>query len=256
MYLDESYSHSPKPLVYTIAGFVSHDWRWRRFEAEWDKALTAAGLDYFHMAEFAHRKGIYESWTEKKRQKFLRNLQYIIHSNTIIDFANSVVVADYDELITPDIRYGFGEPHVFATIACLKDIAVWVQNSHLGEKDRISYVFEQGTVHDKTLRVIFERYMNSEQEIYYRLGGWDFRDKKEVTPLQSADMLAYENMLEMRRRIDPDNARNPRASIINLERPQSEWGHYGKKQLLEILSHPAVRNRLPTPVPTSESDAN
>jgi hypothetical protein len=92
IYIDESYSHRPKPEVYTIAGYVSEDWRWKRFEREWSKTLTSEGLEYFHMVEFAHKKGVYADWPETKRRKFLRTLHYIIHSNTIIDFSVNGVV--------------------------------------------------------------------------------------------------------------------------------------------------------------------
>ena len=245
MYIDESYSHPPKPLVYTVAGYISQDWRWKRFEREWFQALKLEGLEYFHMTEFAHKKKVYSDWPEKKRQKFLRKLHHIIHSNTIIDFAASVVVADFDEVITQDIREGFGEPHVFAAVACMKHIAIWARKTHL--KDQILYVFERGTVHDKTVRQVFDLTIDAESSIHYRIGGYAFHDKKELLPLQAADTLAYENMLEMRRRIDPDNNRPTRASIRNLERPQSRWYYYDKAQLLSILSYGLKHDGLVLP---------
>lgn len=245
MYIDESYSHPPKPLIYTIAGYISQEWRWRTFESEWNSALSAEGLDYFHMVELAQGKHIYAKWEERKRRKFLRNLHRIIHKNTLADFAMSVVVADYDNVITPDIRYGFGEPHVFAAIGCLKGVSVWLNHSKLSKRERIFYVFEKGSIHDSTLQLVFDRYFNDEkQSETYRIGGCAFHDKKELMPLQAADVLAYENMLEMRRRVDPSNERKPRASMLNLERPASDWGYFGKAELLELLASPSVIKQI------------
>ena len=89
LYMDESYSHPPAPLVYTIAGYVSESYRWSRFEREWQKVLDAEGIEFFHMKDYAHKRGVYADWTDKKRIKFLRTLQHIIKSNTEKDFAIS-----------------------------------------------------------------------------------------------------------------------------------------------------------------------
>jgi hypothetical protein len=237
MYIDESYSHPPKPLIYTIAGYLSQDWRWRTFESEWNGALSAEGLDYFHMVELAQGKHTYAKWEEKKRRKFLRKLHRIIHKHTLADFAISVVVADYDQVITPDIREGFGEPHVFATIGCLKAVSLWLNKRRLAKRERIVYVFEKGSIHDSNLQQLFDRYVKDDkQRQTYRIEDCAFHDKKELMPLQAADVLAYENMLEMRRRVDPDNVRKPRASWSNLDRTESDWGYFGKAELLELVA--------------------
>jgi hypothetical protein len=234
-YFDESYSHPPQPLVYTVGGYISEDWRWRRFESEWASALDSEGIDFFHMKDFAHRKGVYAEWTEDKRRKFLRKLHHIIHSNTIKDFTNSVVVEDYDEVIPPsnvELRTSFGEPHVFAVIGCLKDVHDWAIHSKL--KDRIHYVFEQGTVHDKNVGRLFARF-DEEYKEHYRARGCSFFDKRDLNPLQAADILVYENMLEMRRRIDTSNNRAMRLSAKNLLRPSSNWGYYNREQMLKVV---------------------
>lgn len=234
-YFDEIYSHPPKPEVYTVAGYVSEDWRWKRFNSEWARALADEDIPYFHMIDCAHKKGVYAEWSEDKRKRFLKKLHYIIRSNTIVDFAVSVVVADYNEVIPPEnvvLRTGFGEPHVFAVIGCLKDIHEWARHARLA--DRINYVFEQGTVHDVTVRRVFGSFDDAHNE-HYRSRGCAFYDKRDRAPLQAADALAYENMSEMRRRIDPSNTRPMRASAKNLVRPASSWAYYDKAQMLKVV---------------------
>jgi hypothetical protein len=236
MYIDESYSHAPQPLIYTIAGYVSEDWRWRRFETEWGKALKAYGLDDvpFHMKDLAHKKGVYKDWPEKKRVKFLRTLQHVIKTNTIKDFAVSVAVADYDKLLPPksNIRFGFGEPHVFAIIGCMKNIATWQKKTH--RNDPMLYVFEKGTTHDSMVARVFKELDDQHRE-FYRVGGIAFFSKEQM-PLQSADMLAYENMLDMRRQSDPTNTRARRESLKNLYRPDiSDWSFYNEEHITIVL---------------------
>ena len=244
MYLDESYSHPPKPLIYTVAGYISEDSRWREFEKHWSGALSDEGLEYFHMSEFAQRIHIYQSWSEDRRRRVVTKLHRIIHENTLADFSISVVVKAFNEVINPDIREGFGEPHVFAVIGCMKSIAAWINDSALKKQERIFYTFEQGSTHGSALRKVFERFLNDDRQCeMYRLEGFAFRDKKEM-PLQAADVLAYENMLEMRRLADPENTRKPRASMLNLERPESDWGYFGILELSDLIAHPTVMKKM------------
>jgi len=54
-YFDESYSHPPTPLVYTVAGYVSTVQEWKRFQKEWRRELGRAGVDFFHMTTYEAR---------------------------------------------------------------------------------------------------------------------------------------------------------------------------------------------------------
>ena len=65
LYGDESYSHPPAPLVYTIAGYISETYRWEKFEREWAKVLEKENIEFFHMKDFAQKKGVYETWEDK-----------------------------------------------------------------------------------------------------------------------------------------------------------------------------------------------
>jgi hypothetical protein len=40
-YFDESYTHAP--LVYTLAGYISTEKQWRKFQREWDAILKDTG---------------------------------------------------------------------------------------------------------------------------------------------------------------------------------------------------------------------
>jgi hypothetical protein len=236
LYMDESYSHPPAPLVYTIAGYVSESYRWSRFEREWQKVLDAEGIEFFHMKDYAHKRGAYADWTDKKRIKFLRTLQHIIKSNTEKDFAISLVVEDYNKLIPPNtqIWIGFGEPHVFVVIGCMKDIGKWQKSKHINKP--VHYIFEKGSGYDSMLKRVFEG-LDGEQIKFYRVNDTVTFAGKNVLPLQAADMLAYENRLELCRRLNPENRRKPRESLKNLERPESHWVFYDEPNLQIVLGH-------------------
>ena len=62
MYVDESYSHPPKPLIYTVAGYISADWRWRKFEIEWSRALSAEVASVHIFARLRSKDGQTFEW--------------------------------------------------------------------------------------------------------------------------------------------------------------------------------------------------
>lgn len=47
LYFDESYSHAPDPLVYTVGGYVSTTVQWKKFQKEWRRILDAEGIRFF-----------------------------------------------------------------------------------------------------------------------------------------------------------------------------------------------------------------
>lgn len=111
IYLDESYSQPPIPVVYTIAGCVSTDGQWSKFQKRWKNVLDRDVLPrwkqvygankpmYFHMTDFGnpHSK-IYGDWAEERKKKFLNELLKIMKQHSMRRFATSVIHADYDAL--------------------------------------------------------------------------------------------------------------------------------------------------------------
>jgi hypothetical protein len=66
------------------------------------------------------------------------------------------------------------------------------------------------------------------------IGSVSFYGKK-ILPLQAADAAAYENMREMRRRVDPDSTDDQRGAYKSLIRPESKWVYLDAAQLLKLL---------------------
>lgn len=170
-----------------------------------------------------------------------------IHRRVLTGFAASVVVSDYDELMNPNIREGFGEPHEFAVIACMKHIREW--GNARGHHDPIAYVLESGSNRQNIVNRSFQNaYMDEEKRREYRIGSWTFADKRDLNPLQAADILAYEMTKEISRRLGKNTTRPVRRSIQNLTKAHlDEWFYYDREQLLFILNK-SVELGLITPM--------
>jgi hypothetical protein len=238
LYLDESYSHPPAPLIYTVAGYIATVNEWRKFQKEWRRELDRAGIDFFHMTTFEARRKEYEGWSNEKRVEVLKRLHRSIHRRILTGFASSVVVADYNEVMNPNIRRGYGEPHEFAVVACMKYIRDWGNQN--GYHEPIAYVLESGSDRQKIVNAVFN-HMDEEQRREYRIGSWTFADKRDLNPLQAADILAYEMTKEMTRRLDKSNTRPVRRSMQNLAKghPDAHLMYADREQLLFILDKSA-----------------
>lgn len=235
-YFDESYSHPPAPRVYTIAGYIATDRQWGKFKKRWQRVLDRERLSPFSMKEFdnPHSK-IYGNWSLERKVSFLKELHSIIKRHYMRSFSTGIVVSDYEEL-SDEEKYAFGNPHLCATINCIKHIGEWADKVNL--KEPILYVFEKGTVDDKDLGSLFNVRMNEEERKYYRVQKLEF-GTKEIQPLQAADILAVETRKEMCRRLDTEHSREVRKSIRNLNVPTlDEWYYMDRKEFDKVLSSP------------------
>lgn len=238
-YFDESENtpNKNKPnqrRVYTIAGCISIDRQWVKFQKKWkailDKevrpsweAVYGKGKPvFFHMTDFANPYDkVYGKWSEEKKRTFLGELHAIMAAHTLRRFATGVLVDDYDKL-TDEEKFVVGHPHVCATINCLKRIRQWANAENYREP--MLCVFEKGSVHDTKIQWLIEKALDDDMKAEYRVGGLAFKDKREFSPLQSADIIATETRWEVCRQYDPAVTRKQRGSIVNLHvKNLDEW---------------------------------
>jgi hypothetical protein len=243
-YFDESYTHAPAPRVYTLGGYISTDSQWKKFQREWGEALKDAGVPFFHMAKFEARKKEYEGWSNEKRIQVLRRLHSIIKKRVLAGFAVTLVLSDYEEILTDEVRAYFGNPHQFVTIACMRHIARW----HYEQKyqENIAYVFESGSGYDADVARLLAGVISDEKQAeIYRVRSFRIQNKRDLFPLQAADILAYEVTKVHAREVGDDKTRPIRQSIRNLRMPCfNEWFYYDKKELLDLIESARERGTL------------
>jgi len=262
-YFDESYNQATSenpdvPLVYTIAGCVGLGRQWVKFQKKWKAALDREVLSkwqevygkdkpiFFHMKDFdnPHSK-IYGDWSKDKKVKFLRELHSIMAKHSLRRFATAIIVAEHQELTTEE-QYVFGHPHICAAINCVKRVAEWAKRANYLEP--ILYVFEKGSVHDKEMRRLFEKTLSDDEKSFYGINKLAIEDKRNLSPLQAADIIAFETRKEHCRQLDKNKARRERGSIRNLHVPAlDEWYVMGREHFRQVLDRPDVREKMAAP---------
>jgi hypothetical protein len=249
-YFDESYA-SPNPSVYAVAGYISTDRRWTKFQKAWMGLLKQEvhqqwrkvyGPDkplFFHMTDFdnPHDK-VYGGWKAAKKIWFLKELHKIIKKSYIRSFASGVIVADY-EALSDEQKYAIGSPNMYVSVNCAKLIGEWADRED--RQHPILYVFEKGPKDYNYLKRLFYT-VSPEMKRFYRMTEPDsfaIRDRRNTPQLQASDVLAVEVRKEMERRLqEPNTRRKMRESIKNLHIPiLDEWHFIGKSDLLKTFTH-------------------
>jgi len=221
-----------------VSGYLATPKQWSKFEKEWQIVLDYAGIPQFHMTEFVARVKEYKDWTEEKRGMVIEALIDVIHRNVIYGIGALVLLADYREVINTDFRRGVvGSPFTFCSKMCFYAAAQWAER--FGYKDSIKYVFDHGDEHGKEVLAAHTYACNNEEEsAFYRFstGLLTFERKDKATPIQAADILAYEMYKEMQRNVYPSEPkRYTRNSLYALLNNPGDYKVYGKDGLMSVV---------------------
>jgi hypothetical protein len=199
IYIDDS-GTSPENAVAVAAGWIAHTDSWVDFQADWDKTRDIDGdkFDSMHMAEFVFgRRGTeFEGWSLEKKQRISARLRGIIKNTAEKGFALGIVKKDFDELVPSALRVqGFESHYTYAIRRVLGMIDTWRQKEKLTEP--IEYIFDWMDPGDPRRREIGAVFgpAEGEPEALRRYGlskgGFSFKPKKNLAPLQAADMFAW-----------------------------------------------------------------
>lgn len=251
IYFDESYSHPPEPRVYTIGGYLSTDVQWKKFQKEWRKILDSENVPYFHMADFQACKPPYGAWSKDKRANFLASLHAVIHKRTLMSFVTTANVMDF-EALTTEQKKKLVHPHIFAAKNCMKAVGFWAAGNIINHP-LITYVFEEGSDHDNEVKKLLYEELPDEDRRFFRMASLR-HVKKKMPPLQAADVVAYEAMKEVTRRLNTENQRPARLSGINLGKTKRDiWRYCGTIDFISSIEQAELRAKA---YPKSEKVAN
>jgi len=202
-YYDASGSQSDDGLL-VVAGLVSTENKWIRFEREWDAVLSRFGVPYFHMKEFAPSTGPFAKWknstAHEERRGFLAALVKTIKHGIHKSFVTALMLDDFAQVNRQfKLREWYGGAYSCCASSCLAKIERWKAKDH--RQDRILHIFEKGDCGQGQF-LKFSRLAGispcSKEKI-------DPATKRWFGPFQACDLLAW----EYRRRIG--------ASMVNGE---------------------------------------
>jgi Protein of unknown function (DUF3800) len=225
VYFDDSGTH-PASKIAVAACYVSTRRGWKEFAAEWDRARWEEHFDVFHMAEFvALPENSHEPfchWDRSKKEHVYARLAKIINQNKRIGVAVAVPKEAYDKT-SETFRSRWGREHyTFAARMCLSKIAEWRTGSQI--TDGFQYIFDwemKGSGKRIEISSIWDSIDPlASSQLGTDEGGLSFQHKKNVKPLQAADVLAWQMYSHM-------------GKIANSEQDRVELAHPGFRLLRE-----------------------
>jgi hypothetical protein len=238
-YFDESGTHDSSAAV-VVSGYVASNQQWTEFDREWKKALDDEGLSHFHMKDFAHSKKEFSDWKgdETRRKQFLERLISIIRKNTRKSFSYAVILKAYRELNSKYcLEETIGKPYAFCSVLCLMGLEVWKQEH--GYRDPVQTIFEDGAADKKD----FKQLLNKDSEVFPIFG-----QKREYTPLQAADLVAWEHLkIYTTAENGTMNTRRLRKPFLALNSMPQEWAVYKIENLRDICRRQNIPLRASQP---------
>ena len=189
-YFDDS-GHPDDQDVVLVAGWVGRVEQWVLWEKGWRAVLSDFKIrsGVFHMTDFEaaprckDSNNEYAHLTASERRRLRSRLVNQIGTRCRHSFCTMAPMHDYKEV--NELYYleeWLGKPYSIAALGIVQKLKAW--KDRFAPDDCLEVVFEDGTKHRGDLKKVFNQF------------GYDepiFRDKKEVAPLQAADLLAWEN---------------------------------------------------------------
>lgn len=226
-YFDDSGTHEGSCAI-AVGGYVSSDRRWANLQKEWAKCLDDAGIEIFRAADFDNYQEPYDAWSKTKRRAVQDELIRLIRVYAEVGIYATVARKDHEFVnwLTRHINPMKIDPYTICVSYALQRIEEWADkyNHH----DPIAYIFEKGTPNGGQLDYL-KRLVQSSKELSrrFRIGSWTTAGK-ELSPLQTADILAYETYKEMDNFIVNKTGRPTRKSIERLTKDRLYLGSHLK----------------------------
>jgi hypothetical protein len=255
-YFDESYTQpNPKrpnqPLIYGVGCWLSTVDKWTRFDKRWNQILREAGIDHFHMSEFESRIPPYDTWSESKRIKVLRELWKAVFHHQMFGCSPIVHRGDWSRCLQkrPYLRNPFGRTEYgFDVQMAIGMINDWCDKKNLDGP--IHYVFAHFKGQGNALDHIFKELLRDRKaKKAYRLTGmWTKGLAKDVSQLQAADMIAYEAIKRAANEYSPDENKIRKSleylGSLGLDYANFDPIYFDKDKLRE-LGNDVVKSRAP-----------
>ncbi len=216
IYCDDSGTDAASPVA-VVAGYISNVAQWELFSKEWGDVLKEFRINRMRRADLENFRGEFKNWQPERRTAFVKRLQHIIKKRTKTPIASIVIKEDFERFIHDPLKQWAGGMYGFLAYTCLVGVGEWCHKPSRNHCDPIQWVFECGTEGSSQVAQMFQAtYADEEYRKISRLGGWSFSGK-DVTPLQAADLLAYECFkFASNRIVDRSQQRPLRASWLGL----------------------------------------
>jgi Protein of unknown function (DUF3800) len=234
MYVDESGSDDESPIL-CIAGYIFKKKNAERLSEEWGLVLKRYKVPYFRMSRCAHGKKPFDGLSKERRIKMVKALIKIIRKYMVYGLAVTVSEKDYYEIMPGDDR--IGGAYTFCLRGCLS--CIWFLNEGYNWGGPTAYFFESDHKHQSEAnRIMNAIAITADAKAKYHYVAHTFSDKKDLLPLQAADLLAWLWFTEAKRLLNQPPSRERRKDLAALiEGKPYDMKHMSKDKIENLAKN-------------------
>jgi len=248
-YFDESGSHDGSPVL-CVAGYIIDKDECVQLDSKWKQVLDKYNLPYFRMSCCAHGVEPFDALDKTQRIAAETEMITIMRQHIAYGIAITVQPKSFYALIPKNENWN--DPYTMCAHTCLIAVRDWANMNQFSGK--IAYFFESGHRSQSSANAIMNHvFTDPGLKESYRYSSHSFADKKDVRPLQAADLIAWQWFTDEKRRMTK-RADRPRADCHELMRGESgatskyHMLHLGPEHLRE-MARTIMRREYPLTYP-------
>lgn len=225
-FIDESGVHAGSPVL-TVAAYTGKPKAWRDWTKAWN--IKKRPIKVYHAADAANLEGEFEGWKKEDMNALAERLLPVIAGSELAGVLVGIHMTEFENAIRdyPHLREILGSPYG-ACFHWLVGTIIRIQNN-LGTAERISFVHENNDYQGEALQSFdwIKKNVNHDD----RLIALAFGSKADYTPLQAADILAYEGNKRLR------EPQNPARRAWTALKPKNKIlvGYFGKQNMKSLI---------------------
>lgn len=190
-YVDEFNDYSDDRYVcFGMSGLVGPVPAWHKVQCEWEDALECCKVNCFHSTDLHASEGEYKGWTNSQRERLMALLVGVIQRNfpsfRLLGSANAMSSYRY----LPEYRRRhLKNPYFTAAVSVMSD-GLRFAHYDFGDKP-VEFVFDQKTKHKQWIDQAYDDVLLTKWG--YLCAAKFMANHRHVSPIQVADLLAYES---------------------------------------------------------------
>lgn len=214
-FFDESgHFRDPNENIMVLGGCLSTLEKWEIFENEWEELLNTFRIGWFHATDLKASKGEFKGWDDYRKQKFLQPALHIIDKAVDCYLGAVMPLSQWKELSSSQ-KTQCPNPYFL----CFQDVvhAAGIETMEYGPDEKVEVIFAENLevggrkrssseiVNDPNEGLAYRCYKacKAELPVRERLRPIAFEHQKDVLPLQTADLVAFELLQIGRKMLGP-----------------------------------------------------
>src|ERR1700687_3744513 len=214
-YVEETSDHPEDNVVsFDVVGLIGPVHEWHKLQSKWEDALECCQVHRFHGTDLGSLERDYKGWTPYQRERLISLLVRVVQesmSNLRLIGANTVM-KDFRDL--PEGRKMAARDPYFLGVVWTMLQATWKAEEEFGGLP-VEIIFDQKHKQVATLNDAYDQVLST--KVGHLLAGFTRGNHRFVSPIQVADLTAYESKKYLDAKLENKNPIDLRWPLKQLE---------------------------------------